>query len=82
MFYKTESASEPQTVDTTSSKVYNYVRKNIEKVNRDNASVYTYDEIKIPKEQWHLYEQNEALKAENESLNDMMLSLVEVIDNR
>lgn len=61
-FYKSESGSRPQEIDTTSSKKWNYVRKNItEEVRTDDDGneyiMYVYDECKIAKEDWSLYEQ-------------------------
>lgn len=58
-FYKTESLTRPLDVDTESSAHYNYVRQNIEEVEREengqSITVYIYDECKIPKESWALY---------------------------
>ena len=67
-WYKAESATMPVEIDTESSKVYNYVRQNIEEEERENpdgetVTMYVYDECKIPKEAWGLYfetEQNTA----------------------
>lgn len=67
-WYKSESATMPVEIDTESSKVYNYVRQNIEEVERENAdgetvTMYEYDECRIPKESWGLFletEQNTA----------------------
>lgn len=58
-WYKSESGTMPLEVDITSSAVYNYVRKNIEEVERETegetTTVYVYDEAKILKEDWGLY---------------------------
>lgn len=67
-WYKAESATMPVEIDTESSKVYNYVRQNIEEEERENpdgetVTMYVYDECRIPKEAWGLYletEQNTA----------------------
>lgn len=59
-WYKTESGTKPQTNNTTSSKVYNYVRRNIIEETRTDEDgnetiVYTYDECKILKSSWGIY---------------------------
>lgn len=58
-FYKSESLTRPLEIDTESSKVYNYVRQNIEEEEREEngetVTVYVYDECKVPKEAWGLY---------------------------
>lgn len=58
-FYKSESLIRPLEVDTGSSRLYNYVRQNIEEVERvedgETITVYVYDECKVPKEAWGLY---------------------------
>ena len=62
MWYKSESTTRPEIVDSTSSKVYVYVRKNIEEVEREDEQtgntyiVYVYDETKIPKEVYSIFE--------------------------
>ena len=82
MKYKAESSEMPVSIDTNSSSVYNYIRENIKKVtNESNEIKYTYDEIKVPKEQWQLYLENRTLKQENESMNDTLLDIIGVIDN-
>ena len=55
MWYKAKSSELPSTIDDTSSRVYVYVRKNINVEQRTDESgeiitVYVYDESKIPKE--------------------------------
>lgn len=62
---KCESTEFPNKTDTTSSKVYNYVRKNIVEETRtyegrdEVATIYTYDECKVPKASWDVFLQNE-----------------------
>ena len=63
MWYKSESTARPEIVDSTSSKVYVYVHKNIEEVEREDEQtgnkyiVYVYDETKIPKEVYSIFEE-------------------------
>ena len=58
-WYKSESAIMPLETDTESSKEYNYVRRNITEVQREqdgeSITMYEYEECKIPKESWGLY---------------------------
>lgn len=60
-WYHSESATRPLETDTTSSKKYNYVRRNITEVQRteseETITMYEYDECKILKEDWGLYEE-------------------------
>lgn len=60
-WYHSESATRPLETDTTSSKKYNYVRHNITEVqrteNEEIITMYEYDECKILKEDWGLYEE-------------------------
>lgn len=71
-WYYSESMNRPNETDTTSSKVYNYVRRNIEEVTVDGETKYTWEECKIPKENWELYLQNEQQAADIDYL--MMLT--------
>lgn len=61
MWYKSESTTKPEIIDSTSSKVYVYVRKNIQEIEREEEgrntyTVYVYDETKIPKEVYSIFE--------------------------
>ena len=59
-WYKSESGTYPIEIDTESSKVYNYVRKNIETktetIEGESVNMYVYDECKIKKEDWDIYQ--------------------------
>jgi len=59
-WYKATSAEYPVLIDTTSSKIYNYMRRNVvEKEGEDGAgntiTYYEYEEVKILKEDWDLF---------------------------
>ena len=64
-WYKSSSTVRPEKTDTTSSKVYNYVRKNIveeeiaDELHEGTTTIYTYDECKVPKASWDVFLQNE-----------------------
>lgn len=49
------SAQRPEDIDTESSEVYNYVRKDIEEVEENGFTSFVYKEAKIQKEDWGLY---------------------------
>ena len=60
-WYKSESMTEPLEIDTESSGIYNYVRKNIEEIPEtiegETVTKYVYDECRIPKESWGIYQE-------------------------
>ena len=66
MWYYAESNEHPQTVDDTSSKNWVYVRRNIEEHERvdemtgDAVTYYAYEEIKLPKDTYPIYQQEQA----------------------
>lgn len=60
MWVTAEANYKPNTVDIATSKVYNYIRRNIHQEQRedDEGKIYTvwvYEEKKISKESWELY---------------------------
>ena len=61
VWYSGESSIYPALVDTTSSKVWVYVRRNVEEHERENEqgikeTFYSYEEQKVPKEVWGIFE--------------------------
>lgn len=80
MWYESSSTAYPSLLDTTSSKVYVYVRKNVrqETIEEESNSriIYIYDEMKIPKEVYGIFEK----ELQNDSrLNDIEEVLTEII---
>lgn len=67
-WYKTESTNRPEEIDKTSSKVYNYIRRNIVETERkfedETVKVYEYEEMKIEKEDFDTYEKLEKQRAD------------------
>lgn len=61
MWYEAEATERPIMLDTTSSKVYNYVRKNVtetqhtDEMTGETYTVWVFEEMKIPKDSWALY---------------------------
>ena len=81
MWYKSESTTRPDAVNTTMSKKYVYLRKNIREETREYESgvtytVFIYDECKIPKEVYVLV-QNQNMS--DSRLNDIEEVLAEII---
>lgn len=64
MWYKTEGGVRPKEVDETISDTSVFLHKNIEEVQRDvegeTVTVFVYDELKIPKELYPVFEQQQA----------------------
>lgn len=62
MWYHAESGDRPETVDQTSSKKWVYLRRNVEEHEREDEQTrlkilfYSYEEMKIPKENYPIYE--------------------------
>ncbi len=76
MWYQSESNIKPTRIDDTSSKVYTYVRRNITETQREDETVYTYDECKIPKEVYGIFES----QAEADSrLADVEATIAEIV---
>ena len=61
MYVYAESSVRPEPVVMESSAVYNYVRRNIQEDEREEngetVTVFTYEEEKVRKENWELYEE-------------------------
>lgn len=61
MWYTGESTVYPQLIDTTSSKKWVYVRKNVKEESRtdekgNSYTVWTFDETKISKDVYSIFE--------------------------
>ena len=61
VWYNGESSIYPALVDTTSSKKWVYVRRNIEEHEREDEQgikeiFYSFEETKIPKDVWAIFE--------------------------
>lgn len=80
MWYKSSSTAYPPLIDTTSSKIYVYVRKNVEEQiieeEGKNKIIYIYDEIKIPKDVYDIFEKE---LVNDTRLNDIEEVLTEII---
>lgn len=59
-YYKSESSVTPELIDTTSSKKYTYLRKDVKEVEKEDPdgskyTIFEYDECKLTKEDYALY---------------------------
>ena len=83
MWEKRESKEQPNVLDETSSRVYNYVRKNIHTETRTVEGVeetfYVYDEQKIRKEDWDTYETVIRNEADIADVTDALVELAALI---
>lgn len=81
MWYHTANgtATQPPQLDKNSSKVYVYVRKNFTLIpaQEDNAAHWEWDEIKIKKEDWAIYE---TIMAHDGALDDIYAALTELAE--
>ena len=94
-YIKSQSSVKPELVDTTSSKVVVYLRKNIvenkktDEMSGEEIIFYEYDEAKLTKEEYQEYSKElnssdtlqtiEDLKAENQNLNEQVSMLTECL---
>ena len=78
-----ESMMEPSTLDTTSSKKYNYIRKDIEsfekEIDGETTTWYRWLEQKIPKADWELYQNVMQNSSDISDANDALVELAELI---
>lgn len=81
MWYRNEngSSTKPATLDTTSSKIYNYIRKDFELVaaTEERDEYWCWQETRIPKEDWALYE---SIMGHDAALDDVYAALTELAD--
>ena len=84
MWYEVESTTRPELTDTTSSKNWNYVRRNIrEELRTDDVTgeaytVYLYEEQKIDKNYWEMHKAIERNSANIDYI--AMMSDIEIED--
>ena len=88
-FYKSSSSVKPELIDTTSSKKVVYIRQNIVEVQKDDVTLYEYDEAKLTNAEYEEYlkeleatdvsETIENLKAENKQLSETVDMLTNCI---
>lgn len=87
MWIKSESKTRPLEMDTTSSKVYNYDRRNVKQTERtaedgSKETIYSYEENKVLKTEWENYLTLKELTAQQETtmsaVQDLIMASLEV----
>ena len=80
-WYYAESGSRPATVDETSSKKWVYLRRNIVKREREDETdpsikenFYSYEEMKIPKENYPIFQ----LESQNAANLDYLAMMCDI----
>lgn len=72
-WYNVKSTVRPEDEDTVTSKKYNYIRRNIteatEEIEGETVTYYEYEECKVPKESWGMYEELIQTQADVDYLN-------------
>lgn len=72
-WYNVKSTVRPEDEDTVTSKKYNYIRRNIteatEEIEGETVTCYEYEECKVPKESWGMYEELIQTQADVDYLN-------------
>ena len=63
-WYTTQSTVRPETLDVTSSRVYNYLRRNIEETEFEDVTFYVYEEAKVKKDDWPMFLKQEQMTAD------------------
>ena len=81
MWYTGESTVYPQLIDTTSSKKWVYVRKNVKEESRtdeegNSYAVWTFDEIKIPKDVYTIFEQQASDQARIADIEEVITEII------
>lgn len=80
MWLEVDSAFRPEVIDTSSSYIYNYARRNITEYEVDGHTRYRYEEAKIPKDSWEMFLELQSVIESKENLNDTLLAVIEILD--
>ena len=81
MWYTGESTVYPQLIDTTSSKKWVYVRKNVKEESRtdeegNSYTVWKFDETKIPKDVYSIFEAQVSDEARLADIEDVITEII------
>ena len=76
-------SARPELLDTTSSKVYNYIRKDVEEVekeeNEETTISYVYLEKKVKKADWEYFKSLESADNRISDLENAICELTKII---
>ena len=85
IWYDGESSVYPTLIDTTSSKKWVYVRRNVEEHERENEqgtkeTFYTFEEQKVSKEIWGIFEKEADNSTRLADVEDVLADLIGGVD--
>ena len=85
VWYSGESSIYPALVDTTSSRKWVYVRRDIEEHERENEqgikeTFYTFEEQKVSKEVWGIFEKETDNSTRLADVEDVLADLIGGVD--
>ena len=82
MWYKAESTVKPDPIDSTSSRKWVYVRKNItsesrtDETSNETTTIFVFDECKIPKDVYTIFEQQAIDTARISDIEEAITELI------
>lgn len=85
VWYVAESTVFPELVDSTSSRKWVYVRRNVKKCERENEqgikeTFYTFEEQKVSKEIWGIFEKEADNSTRLADVEDVLADLIGGVD--
>lgn len=85
VWYVAESTAFPELVDSTSSRKWVYVRRNVKKCERKNEqgikeTFYTFEEQKVSKEIWGIFEKEADNSTRLADVEDVLADLIGGVD--
>lgn len=85
IWYDGESSIYPALVDSTSSRKWIYVRRNVKKCERENEqgikeTFYTFEEQKVSKEIWGIFEKEADNSTRLADVEDVLADLIGGVD--
>ena len=85
VWYVAESTVFPELVDSTSSRKWVYVRRNVKKCERENEqgikeTFYTFEEQKVSKEVWGIFEKETDNSTRLADVEDVLADLIGGVD--
>ena len=81
VWYVAESTVFPKLIDSSSSKKWVYVRRNVKKCERENEqgikeTFYSFEEQKVPKDVWGIFEQETDNSVRLADVEDVLADLI------
>lgn len=85
VWYMAESTVFPKLIDSSSSKKWVYVRRNVKKCERENEqgikeTFYSFEEQKVPKDVWGIFEQEADNSVRLADVEDVLADLIGGVD--